>query len=80
MKIEDCLCDPVTSTSPVLVAPFQPMLKVRPSNYLASSLPTVPLQAVVAQNGQELSELSDTVHRLESQVKAQLLETRNQCI
>ena len=74
MKKEDCFCDPVTSTSPVPVAPLPPMSTVGPSYYLVSSLPTVPLQEVVARNGQELSKLSDTVDHLESQVKAQLLE------
>ena len=50
------------------------MSTVGPSYYLASSLPTVPLQEVVARNGQELSKLSDTVDCLKSQVKAQFLK------
>ena len=74
MKEEDFLCDPVTCTSPVPVTLFPPMLKVGPSNYLVSSLPTVPLQEVVAWNRQELSKLLDTLDCLESQVKAQSLK------
>ena len=50
------------------------MSTVGPSYFLASSLPTVPLQEVVARNGQELSKQSNTMDCLESQVKAQLLE------
>ena len=50
------------------------MPTVGPSNYLASSLPTVPLQEVGARNRQELSELLDTVDYNKSQVKVQLLE------
>ena len=57
VKKEDCFCDPVTSTSPVPVALLPPMSTVGPSYCLASSLPTVPLQEVVARNGQELSKL-----------------------
>ena len=58
----------------VPVALFPPMSKVESSNYWASSILTVPLQKVVAWNGQRLIKLLDYMDCLESQVKAQLLE------
>ena len=68
VKTEDFFCDPGTSTLPVPVTSLLPMSTVGPSYYLASSLPTVQLQEVVARNRQELNKLSDTVDCLKSQV------------
>ena len=54
------------------------MSTVGPSYFLASSLPTVPLQEVVARNGQELSKLSNIVEDLHCRLRQAEAEKNTQ--